>query len=185
MTANRFGLIVACAVALSARPGSAAILNLPADSPLDVAGVGTLTCSPTPATSITEVTGADYTRLFPSQGYMDVDNGLATLFQVPVVSEFNTGSNLNPPTAPFYEYDRFGFNTILLDNGQSELVFYYATLQQTFTLSGDPLLSTAWLFRGPGNAAAVPEPPGFLALGVGLLGLIRFRQHGRRCAVPV
>ena len=182
----RGALIGAVAIVGLASTGvaQAAITDLGTTSPItsppfiNIPGVtAPLTFSPTPATSIWEVTDPDFSTLFPNQDPTTIATGIQTLFSLSSAPALAL-NNESPGGSPFSETVPGGYNFVAIHNAQAEIVFNYATTQTSFNLSGDfQGLSNVRFYSG----SPVPEPATWAMMLLGFVGLgfAAFRLNGK------
>ena len=184
----RGALIGAVAIVGLASTGAAqaAITDLGTTSPItsppfiNIPGVtAPLTFSPTPATSIWEVTNPDFGTLFPNQDPATIATGIETLFKLSSTpTPTLTLNNESPGGSPFSESVPGGYNFVAIHNAEAEIIFNYATTQTSFNLSGDfQGLSNVRFYSG----SPVPEPAtwAMILLGFAALGFAAFRLNGK------
>jgi hypothetical protein len=177
-------LVLSVNVATSA---SASIVSYGPDSPITVAGisgVGTLTFSPD-ATLIYAVTGTDFNNDFPNQNPSTVASGVQAVFSLSSTPtlEANNESLTNPFTETVSPSN--AFNYVAIHNAQGEIIFYFSTLQTSFTLSNSAgALSNARFFDG---VAATPLPAALplFATGVGAIGLLGWRRKRKNATAAI
>lgn len=144
-----------------------------------ISGVGTLTFSPTPATEIFEVTNPDFKTDFPNQDPTTVAAGIATVFHV---SAPTLTANNESPSNPFTESVPFGFNYVAIHNDTGEILFFFSTLETSFTLNNSlGALSNARFYSvvpAPliGHGLPVVLAVGGVLFGVKLMGRKRLRS---------
>ncbi len=183
----RGALIGAVAIVGLASTGvaQAAITDLGTTSPItsppfiNIPGVtAPLTFSPTPATSIWEVTDPDFSTLFPNQDPDHHRNGNTDPVQLVDRLRLWHLNNESPGGSPFSETVPGGYNFVAIHNAQAEIVFNYATTQTSFNLSGDfQGLSNVRFYSG----SPVPEPATWAMMLLGFVGLgfAAFRLNGK------
>jgi hypothetical protein len=123
------GLMLIADLATSAH---ATIVSIGPGSPTTisgVAGIASLTFSPTPATEILVLTGSD---LPGNQSPSTIAASISTVFSVPTPSLTADIENLT--TNPFTESVPSGFDYAAIHQDHGEIIFFYSTLQTSFTL---------------------------------------------------
>jgi hypothetical protein len=162
-------LISAAALMLAAgmvTSASATIVTTsPGPSPLSVAGVSgidSLTFSPTPATTIKVLTGTD---LPADQNPSTIAASISTVFSVPTPTLTLNDENL---TNPFTDSVPLGFNYAAIHQDSGEIIFFYSTLEHSFTLEGFQNGSPSDALSNARFYSAVPAP----LIGHGLLVLL-------------
>ncbi len=180
MLKSRFLPILAGAAALvlvvSITAAHATVIVVGPGSSIDASAMnaGTVSFSPTPATKILEITAPDFKDDFPNQNPSTIASGIAALFSVPTPTLTANNEKL---TNPFTESVPLGFNYVPIHNAQGELVFFYNTLQTSFTLSSTTgALSNARFYDaapapsiGHGHGLSVIIAVGGLLFGAGLV----------------
>jgi|GEM_PF-1691093 hypothetical protein len=173
---------------LAGHPAHADVIMLGPGSPIDstITGIGTVSFTPTPATEILQVTDPEFSTDFPNQNPTTVASGIATVFGVgtPTLTLNDDG----PIPASYMQSfaSGSGYNYAAIHNDTGELIFFFDTLETSFTLDGQNQLSNARFYEcapgTPGCSTApplVPEPASLALLGSALAALGLFRLRSR------
>jgi len=143
---------------------------------------GPYTFSPTPATTVDAVTGADYTNDFLPNDPTTVASGIQTVFGLSSAPSLT--ANNESLTNPFTESVPMGYDYVAIHQDSGELLFFYNSIQTSFTLTNSGgTLSNARFYN------AVPAPaighglPVILALGGLVFGAKLWERSKKRFSV--